>query len=88
MVTNTPSLTRAIEGSQKLLYITHDYFALAPDKNLMIQATAGKQWNILELAKNLGVEKTILVCPIEFDHYRGGNKSPFDLRQEAESGAM
>ena len=40
MVTNTPSLKRAIEGSQKLLYFTHDYFALAPDKYLMIQATA------------------------------------------------
>jgi len=42
MITNTPSLHRAIEGSEKVLYFTHDYFTLAPDKNLMIQATAGR----------------------------------------------
>lgn len=42
MVTNTPSLERAIEGSQKVLYFTHDYFTLAPDKNLMIQAVGRK----------------------------------------------
>lgn len=46
MVTNTPSLQRAIEGSDKVLYFTHDYFSLAPDKNLMIQATAGKLFKI------------------------------------------
>jgi len=41
MTTNTFTLEKAIEGSEKVLYFTHDYFTLAPDKNLMIQATAG-----------------------------------------------
>lgn len=40
MTTNTPSLANAIKGSQKVLYFTHDYFTLAPDKNLMLQAVA------------------------------------------------
>jgi hypothetical protein len=90
MITNTPSLHRAIEGSEKVLYFTHDYFTLAPDKNLMIQATAGKLLRIsfIELTKKLGVKKTICVCPIEYDHYSELKESPFELRQMAESNAL
>jgi hypothetical protein len=43
LINNTPTLEHAIEGSEKLLYFTHDYFTLAPDKTQMIQATAGKK---------------------------------------------
>ena len=44
LINNTPTLEHAIEGSQKLLYFTHDYFTLAPDKAQMIQATAGMKF--------------------------------------------
>lgn len=40
MTTNTASLEYAMEGAEKALYFTHDYFYLAPEKISMIQATA------------------------------------------------
>ena len=88
MITNTPSLERAIEGSQKVLYFTHDYFALAPDKSQMFEATAGMySWTriFLELTHKLGVKQTICVSPIELDHYSGTRNTPFELRQVCEN---
>lgn len=89
MVTNTPSLENVIKGSQKVLYFTHDYFTLAPDKHLMLQAVARIHFYIIiELTKKLGVEKTICVCPIEFDHYSALKVDPFELKQVAENYAL
>ena len=58
--TNVNDLAIALEGAKKLVYLTHDYVSMSSDKNSFLNATA-------KLAKKIGVENMVAVCPIEHD---------------------
>jgi hypothetical protein len=79
---NAKSLEYAMEGSETVIYFTHDYPSMAFDKNAMLKATA-------KSAKIVGVEKLICVCPIENDfYYTEDGKDPLEEKYEAENKAM
>jgi hypothetical protein len=89
MVTNTPSLEHALEGFEKVLYFTHDYVYLAPDKGEMLQAAAGICLRYpLVAARKVGAKQFVAVCPIELDHYAEPKITPFIIRQDYETKAM
>ena len=63
-----------MEGAKHVVYFTHDYLAMTPDKNNFILASA-------KLAKKHGVEKLVAVCPIENElYYSEDDLTPFDKR--------
>ena len=60
MTTNLGSLEIGLEGADKVVYFTHDYFSLSSCKNNTLIATA-------QIAKKLGVDDLVAVCPVEHD---------------------
>jgi hypothetical protein len=54
------SIEIGMEGADKVLYFTHDYFTMASDKNQHLKATSA-------IAKKLGVSKMVAVCPLELE---------------------
>ena len=56
------TLELALEGSENVLYFTHDYPSQTSDKNDFLSKTAA-------LSKQLGIKKLIAVTPIESDLY-------------------
>ncbi len=80
-ILNAASLEAQLEGSETVLYFTHDYFAMNHDKNSHLKATA-------DAASKVGVKKLVCVCPIEYDLYYSENyDDPITLRTEAEHAA-
>jgi hypothetical protein len=65
--TNLASLELGIEGSDHVVYFTHDYNAQTSDKNDFLVKTAGKDSSFKAIAKRQGVEKLLMVTPIEND---------------------
>lgn len=61
-ISSPDSLSRAIEGSDTVIYINHDYYSLSSDKNDVLKVAAQK-------AKKQGVQKFISLSPVEFDHF-------------------
>ena len=62
-----------MEGREKVVYFTHDYYTLAHDKNKLLVSTA-------KLAKEVGVKDLVCVSPIEYDYYE-----PEKLEQSAQA---
>lgn len=76
------SLEYALEGSDTVIYFTHDYPSMAFPKGALLQATA-------RAAKLTGASKLICVCPIESDfYYTESNLSPVDIKNQAEEKAL
>lgn len=64
----------ALEGSKNVLYFTHDYVSMTSDKNDFLKTTA-------QVAKTVGVENLVAVCPIEHElYYTEDAKTPFEKR--------
>ena len=66
-----------------MLYFTHDYLAMTPDKNNYLKASAS-------LAQKHGAKRMVAVCPIELElyHSEADGKTPIDLRDEAQALAL
>ena len=62
-----------------LLYVTHDYFRVAPSKVHLLRTVA-------ELAKKSQIKKTVGVLPIEYDHF--GEASPVEAAVQSENDAL
>jgi len=60
MAGNGSSLDIAMEGADKVVYFTHDYTSMCPDKNDFLVGTS-------KLAKKHGVKNLVAVCPVEHD---------------------
>lgn len=54
------SLKLALRGAEHVIVVTHDYYQLAHSKNFFVERTAFH-------AKELGVKKLTLVCPLGYD---------------------
>lgn len=60
MLSNVGSLEVGMEGADKVVYFTHDYFSMTSCKNNTLVAAA-------DIAKKLGVGNMVAVCPVEHD---------------------
>jgi hypothetical protein len=79
---NSKSLEYAIEGSDTVIYFTHDYPSMSFAKGSLLEATA-------KAAKTTGVSKLVCVCPIESDlYYTEGSLSPVDIKNQSEDKAF
>ena len=81
--TNAQTLDIALEGADKVVYFTHDYFSMTACKNNFLIATS-------KLAKKHGIKNTVAVCPVEHDlaYTEDFNKTWVDEREEAEQAAL
>ena len=78
MTSNLGSLEVNMEGADQVVYLTHDLFSMTSCKNNTLVATA-------KLAKKLGVENMVAVCPVEHDMaHSDDSQSWIEKRQEAE----
>ena len=57
---NAQSLELGIEGADKVVYFTHDYFSMVSCKNNFLVASS-------KIAKRQGVKQMVAVCPVEHD---------------------
>ena len=74
---NYATLEVAMEGTENVVYFTHDYLSFAHDKNSLLTATA-------KAAKAVGAKKLMAVCPIEMDMYWTEDGSdPMIAREES-----
>jgi hypothetical protein len=71
-------LERIIHSNSHLLYVTHDYFSVAPSKISLFKTVS-------ELSKTGLVKKTIAVLPMEYDHYSEPNPTETAIRSEEEA---
>lgn len=82
MLSNVGSLEVNMEGADKVVYMTHDYFSMSSCKNNTLVATA-------KTAKKLGVGNVVAVCPVEHDMAHSDDaQSWIEKRQEAEQHAL
>jgi len=82
MLSNMGSLELGMEGADKVVYFTHDYFSMTSCKNNTLVAAAN-------IAKKLGVENMVAVCPVEHDMaFSDDAQSWISKRQEAEQKAL
>ena len=82
MVSNVGSLEVGMEGADKVVYFTHDYFSMTSCKNNTLVAAA-------DVAKKLGVGNMVAVCPVEHDMaFSDDLQSWISKRQEAEQKAL
>ena len=82
MISNVGSLEVGMEGADKVVYFTHDYFSLSSCKNNTLVAAA-------DVAKKLGVGSMVAVCPVEHDMaFSDDLQSWISKRQEAEQKAL
>ena len=81
-ILNSAALNHGLEGSENVIYFTHDYFSMAHDKNDVLKATA-------RAAKENGVKRLIAVCPMEYDlYYSEEGVDPIEERTKAEEEAF
>ena len=57
---NAQSLELGIEGADKVVYFTHDYFSMVSCKNNFLVASS-------KIAKRQGVKQMVAICPVEHD---------------------
>ena len=57
---NAQSLELGIEGADKVIYFTHDYFSMVSCKNNFLVASS-------KIAKRQGVKQMVAICPVEHD---------------------
>ena len=79
MTASGSHLDVALEGADKVVYFTHDYTNLCPDKNDFLIGTS-------KLAKKHGVSSLVAVCPVEHDmaYTEAETKSWVEVRHAAE----
>ena len=78
MLSNLGSLEVNLEGADKVVFLTHDYFSMTSCKNNTLVATA-------KLAKKLGIDNMVAVCPVEHDMaFSDDSQSWVEKRKEAE----
>jgi len=71
-----------MEGADKVVYFTHDYFSMTSCKNNTLVATS-------QIAKKLGVSNMVAVCPVEHDMTASEDSQTWiEKRQEAEHKAL
>ena len=71
-----------MEGADKVVYFTHDYFSMASCKNNFLIASS-------KIAKRQGIKQILAVCPVEHDMaYTESSKSWIEERNEAEQEAL
>jgi len=80
-ILNYNALEYYMEGSENVIYFTHDYLTLTADKNDHLIATA-------RAAKTVGAKRLIAVTPIEHDLYWHEEKDPIEKKLEAEAQAF
>lgn len=68
------NLKQAVEGSQDIIVVTHDYFKLAYSKNFYVEKTA-------IAAKNAGATKLVIVAPRDLDQLNKLDGDPEALIQ-------
>ena len=79
---SSKSLEYAIEGSDTVVYFTHDYLSMSYAKGTILEATA-------RAAKACGVSKLIWVSPIESDfYYTEDSLSPTEIKAASEERAL
>jgi hypothetical protein len=61
-ISNDLLLEEAIKDANTVVYFTHDYFSLVPDKNEQLKRTA-------KICKAYNVDKLIAINPIELVNY-------------------
>lgn len=83
ITTNGQALDIALEGADKVVYVTHDYTSLVACKNNFLIGTA-------KLAKKHGVKNLVAVCPVEHDlaYTETEGKTWVEVRHEAELSAL
>lgn len=59
----------AVDGADEVIVVSHDYFKLAHDKNMMVK-------NLAKYAANAGVKKFTWVNPVEFTQLNGLDGDP------------
>ena len=60
MTSNLGSLEVGLEGADKVVYFTHDYTSMTSCKNNTLVAAS-------QVAKKLGIQSMVAVCPVEHD---------------------
>ena len=71
MTQSASNIEIALEGSQEVVYFTHDYVTQTGDKNSFIKTTSN-------ICKKLGIQKLISVCPVEHElYYTEDSKNPW-----------
>ena len=83
ITTNGQALDIALEGAEKVVYLTHDYTSLVSCKNNFLVGTS-------KLAKKHGVKNFVAVCPVEHDlaYTEAEGKTWINVRHEAEVSAL
>lgn len=83
LTANGSTVDLHLEGADKVVYFTHDYTSMCPDKNDFLVGTS-------KLAKKHGVKSLVAVCPVEHDlaYTESVSKSWVEVRQEAEMAAL
>ncbi len=83
ITTNGQALDIALEGADKVVYMTHDYTSLVSCKNNFLVGTA-------KLAKKHGVKNLVAVCPVEHDlaYTESDTGDWIYVRHEAELSAL
>ena len=75
---NAQSLELGMEGADKVVYFTHDYFSMVSCKNNFLVASS-------KIAKRQGIQQMLAVCPVEHDMaYSEDQKSWIEKRAEAQ----
>src|SRR5574343_1766295 len=74
------SLKLALTGAEHVVVVTHDYFKLAHSKNFFVERTAF-------FAKELGVKKLTLLCPLSYDQLNPLDGDPAALIKSSETKA-
>ena len=83
MTANGSALDLALEGADKVVYFTHDYTSMCPDKNDFLVGTS-------KLAKKHGVKSLVAVCPIEHNlaYTEDQNRSHVQVSKDAQLSAL
>lgn len=71
-----------MEGADKVVYFTHDYFSMVSCKNNFLIASS-------KIAKRQGIKQILAVCPVEHDMaYSEESKTWIEQRTEVEQEAL
>jgi hypothetical protein len=83
LTANGAALDLALEGAENVVYFTHNYTSMCPDKNDFLVGSA-------KLTKKHGVKNAVAVLPVEHDlaYTENATKSWVEVRSEAEQQAL
>jgi hypothetical protein len=82
LTANGASLDLGLEGAENVVYFTHNYTSMCPDKNDFLVGTA-------KLTKKHGIRNAVAVLPVEHDlaYTDHATKSWVEVRTDAEQQA-